>query len=79
MMVSFDKNIFKESFRLWTEEFPQSSLEQARQFCLNHIPANSQAQYEWLVEQSLSWFAWKKELRNIQILHAMDLFEDDHS
>lgn len=67
----FNKNVFKEQFRVWTEEHPDASQAEAKKFCEDLIPIEYKETYLWLEEQSLAWFAWKKEIR-IQTYIAQD-------
>lgn len=57
----FDKNVFKENFRLWSNQFPLANQEEIEEFCNYHIPMELRIEYSWLIEQSMSWFFWKQE------------------
>ncbi|WGL59103.1 hypothetical protein QEJ31_11285 [Pigmentibacter sp. JX0631] len=73
----FDKNVFKEQFRLWTEENPNASCEEAKKFCEFLIPLEYKEKFNWLEEESLAWFAWKKEMhRQNKYPETQDLEED---
>ncbi len=72
----FNKNDFKERFRIWTEENPEASQEEAKKLCELLIPLEYKETYSWLEEQSLAWFAWKKENNAISLLHSSQELED---
>ncbi|MGY3803813.1 hypothetical protein ACWNT8_07125 [Pigmentibacter ruber] len=68
----FDKNIFKEKFRIWTEENPNASCEEAKKVCEILIPFEYKEKFYWLEEESLAWFAWKKELHRQKLNSDLD-------
>lgn len=72
----FNKNDFKEQFRIWTEENPKASLEEAKKLCELLIPAEYKETYSWLEEQSLAWFAWKKENFTATLLQSKSELEE---
>lgn len=68
----FDKNVFKEEFRLWTEKFLLANSAEVESFCEQHIPAEFKIQYAWLIEQSISWFMWKQENLQRELMVKID-------
>lgn len=54
----FDKNAFKQKFRLWVEQNVDAPLPAARLFCECLIPDEERQRYAWLLEESLEWFRW---------------------
>jgi hypothetical protein len=56
----FDKNGFKESFRVWAYQNRGATPSDAREYCSTQIPAAVYAQHYWLVDQSVEWFKWLK-------------------
>ena len=57
----FDKNQFKRSFQLWSEQFPTATSEELESFFDTHIPKDAQLEFKWLKEQSKAWYEWKRE------------------
>jgi hypothetical protein len=80
--MGFDKNRFKESFRVWASNNPRAGHDQALEFCHSNIPPQHMLKQHWLVEQSLQWFEWMSAQRspplNAEEFHADDAF-DGHS
>lgn len=68
----FDKNVFKERFRIWSEQFPFASASEIEDFCYLHIPAEYRVQYAWLIEQSAEWFLWRQENLRKDVLYGME-------
>ncbi|MES2614402.1 MAG: hypothetical protein V4591_03200 [Bdellovibrionota bacterium] len=64
----FDKNVFKKSFRVWSEQFPFASESEIQNFCLQNIPENLKTKYSWLIEESTAWFMWRQEILQKEIL-----------
>ena len=62
----FDKNVFKDSFRVWSEQNPDACPEEVLVFCESNIPESHYGKNLWLIEQSLEWFRWRQtqELRS---------------
>ena len=75
----FDKNDFYEKFRQWTELHPSASAEEARLLCDLLIPIEAKKQYNWLEEQSLAWFLWKKENHAKQKLSLLFLLNTEEN
>lgn len=67
-MVMFNKNAFKEEFRLWSEQFPFASKKEIESFCYGLIPQEYKKSFAWLVEQSVAWYLWKQENLKREIL-----------
>lgn len=57
----FDKNVFKQKFRLWVEQNLDASIPAARLFCECLIPDEEKVRYAWLLQESLEWFKWLKD------------------
>ena len=64
----FDKNLFKEKFRAWSEKYPFATTQEIEHFCHLHMPVNDRKQYSWLVEQSIGWFMWRRESLQKELL-----------
>lgn len=78
----FDKNDFKEKFRIWSELNPEASCEEAKILCEMLIPKFEKEKYFWLEEQSLAWFLWKKEVAkryNLRQLYESEIEDDEYS
>lgn len=52
----FDFNEFKRSVKEWIRTHPAGTTQELRDFCEDHIPANSYTANEWVVEQTISWY-----------------------
>jgi hypothetical protein len=51
-----DTNKFKQSIKHWVQSHPDSNEQSFRDFCEELIPPQHYATYEWLVDQSVSWY-----------------------
>lgn len=71
----FDKNTFKEAFRAWALSHRESSLDEAREYCRETMPANVCLQNHWLVDQCVDWFQWLQS----RPLASTDWEDDDDS
>ena len=68
----FDKNSFKENFRIWSEENPMASAKEVENYCDCSLPAKNKAQYQWLMEESINWYMWKQENLKTKIRNELD-------
>ena len=75
--MSFDKNRFKEAFRVWVNAHPAASSAQVLEFCHCNIPPQHMLKNYWLVEQSLQWFQWLSEQKDRSQVRVEDLESDD--
>ncbi len=57
--MKFDKNAFKENFRLWCVKNMDASLDEAEVFCSEYVPNSNK--FVWLKEECVGWFSWLKE------------------
>jgi hypothetical protein len=72
----FDKNGFKEAFRVWAYQNRGATAVEAKEFCSARIPAAAFAQHYWLVEQSVEWFNWLKRREEFT---REELHDDDEN
>lgn len=75
-IAMFDINMFKNQFRIWSEQNPWATIEDFHCICKQLMPENFQEQYAWLVDQSRQWFFWKQESLKRDLLLEMELFRD---
>ena len=68
----FDKNSFKENFRIWSEENPMASANEVESYCESSLPNKSRDQYHWLIEESINWYMWKQENLKTKIRNELD-------
>jgi len=65
-MYPFNKNAFKEEFRLWIEENNSATLEEAKAFCIHNIPSGFLHANPWILAQSIQWFQWLKSQKTFE-------------
>lgn len=53
---SFDANSFKRAVKDWIRKNPEGSLADLTDFCDDQIPAAQYANWQWLVDQTVSWY-----------------------
>lgn len=53
----FDANTFKRSIKEWIQKNPDGSVDDLREFCEEQIPSAQYAAWEWLIDQTTSWYA----------------------
>ncbi len=75
-MRDFDTNSFKKNIKDWVAQNPRADIEAFTDYCEDQIPQRSFASYEWLVDQSVSWF--KHVLRNREV-HLLGSEEGDET
>lgn len=56
--IMFDRNVFKDSVRMYLAAHPQATEEDVVDYCRKLIPAHCIATEYWLVDQCLQWFRW---------------------
>lgn len=61
----FDKNHFKRAFRAWVDANPKASVDEAMECCRSLMPASVMCSQYWLIDQSLQWFKWLKQQREL--------------
>jgi hypothetical protein len=59
--MMFDKNVFKNKFRVWSSKNPLAKIEEVVFFCQNMIPTELHENYMWLQEESVAWFEWRQQ------------------
>lgn len=52
----FDKNEFKKSVKEWIRDNPMASEQDLIDFCDELIPPAQFSAYQWLVDQTVSWY-----------------------
>lgn len=73
-MPAFDFNVFKKSVKQWIRENPDGSLPELRDYCEDLIPAHHYAANEWVVDQTLSWYRYVLDHRELE-----DSLDDDET
>lgn len=53
----FDANSFKRSVKDWIQSNPKGSVDDLREFCEEQIPTSQYAAWEWLIDQTTSWYS----------------------
>lgn len=52
----FDSNKFKRAVKEWMLEHPEGTETDLVDFCEEQIPPQQFAMYQWLIDQTLSWY-----------------------
>jgi hypothetical protein len=52
----FDANLFKRAVKDWIQANPSGTMEDLREFCEEQIPTAQYAAWQWLIEQTTSWY-----------------------
>lgn len=52
----FDRNDYKRKMKRWISTNRTASILECEDYCHGLIPARELPAYEWLVEETLSWF-----------------------
>lgn len=76
----FDKNDFKNKFKDWISTNPYASFHEAQTYIYKSIPEAFKLEYNWLIEQSLNWFLWRKEISSKQRMAELtEILENENS
>lgn len=70
----FDANSFKRSVKDWIQKNPAGSMEDLREFCEEQIPTAQFSAWQWMIEQTTSWYS--HVLRQRDSMHSCGA-EDD--
>lgn len=54
----FNTNDFKRQVKEWMHTNPEASVYQLQDFCEGLIPPQEYSAYEWLVDQTKSWYSF---------------------
>ena len=52
----FDANLFKRAVKDWIQANPSGTMEDLREFCEEQSPTAQYAAWQWLIEQTTSWY-----------------------
>ena len=63
--MKFDVNIFKKKVKTWMQQRPQATLEEFIDFCEEQIPTSQFAAYQWLLDQSVTWYGYIISQRDV--------------
>lgn len=68
----FDTNVFKRSVKNWVKMNPQGSDQDLLDFCEEQIPPAQFTSYQWIVEQTVSWY------RHVLAQREMGTYADEN-
>lgn len=72
----FDANKFKKSVKEWIRNTPDGTIADLTDFCEDQIPPANFASYQWLVEQTISWYGHILSHREAAAA-GKNMFDDD--
>jgi hypothetical protein len=60
-----DINLFKRQVKEWIAKTPQGDSQALLDFCEAQIPPSQFTAYQWLVDQTMSWYTQMMERRKL--------------
>lgn len=68
----FDINDFKKKVKEWMRENPKGEENDLLDFCEELVPPAQFAAYQWLIDQTLSWYRSILQSRKKELVGADD-------